>query len=172
MGWPLVVGALAGRGLGVDPEGEVEREEEDQDPTLDPTGPAAAPEIGVGTGSAPRRGTEEETGEMMKIMPIEFPSRAGDPDQRVLRTDEIDQYQEEDADHHLTVEDGPGLVEEIVPDLAEEIAPGLAGERAPGLEASRKEAGQTQPFNRNCCNSHKEEVEEVWEVWALVLDRK
>ena len=133
MGWPLVVGTLAGRGLGVDPEGEVEREEEDKDPTLDPTGPAAAPEIGVGTGSAPRRGTGEETGEMMKIMPIEFPSRAGDPDQRVLRTDEIDQDQEEDADRHLTVEDGPGLVEETVP--------GLAGERAPGLEPSRKGAG-------------------------------
>ena len=125
----------------------MEREEEDQDPSLDPTDPAAAPEIGAGTGSVPRRGTEEETGEMMKIMPTEFPSRAEDPDQGVLMTDEIAQDQEEDADRHLSVEDGPG--------------PGLAEETALGLESIRKEEeGQTPPFNRNYCNLHREAMEE------------
>ena len=132
----------------------MEREEEDKDPSLDPTDPVAVPEIGAGTGSVPRRGTEEETGEMMKIMPTEFPLRAEDPDQGVLMTDEIDRDQEEDADHHLSVEDGPGLLEET--------GRGLAEETALGLEPSRKEEeGQTLLFNRNCCNLHKEVGEEV-----------
>lgn len=82
---------------------------------------------------------------MMKIMPTEFPSRAEDPDQGVLMTDEIAQDQEEDADHHLSVEDGPDQ--------------GLAEETALDLEPSRKEEGQTLLFNRNCCNLHKEEEE-------------
>ena len=67
-------------------------------------------------------------------------------------TDEIDQDQEEDVDHHLSVEADPGLLEET--------GRGLAEETALGLEPSRKEEeGQTPLFNRNCCNLHREEEE-------------
>ena len=72
-------------------------------------------------------------------------------------TDEIAQDQEEDADHHLSVEADPGPLEET--------GRGLAEETALGLEPSRKEEeGQTLLFNRNCCNLHKEEEEEEEEV--------
>ena len=100
--------------------------------------------------------TEDVTGEMMKIIPIGFPSRAEDPGHGELGLD-----QEEETDHHLAVELDPDLAEETALGPEEEAAPGLEEEMLKDLLTKRKEAQQILLSSRNFCNLHKGAVEEV-----------
>ena len=99
---------------------------------------------------------EDVTGEIMKIIPIEFPSRAEDPGHGETGLD-----QEEETDHHLAVEVDPDLAEETALGPEEEAAPGLEEEMLKDLQTRRREAQQIPLSSRNCCNLHKEAVEEV-----------
>ena len=99
---------------------------------------------------------EDVTGEVMKITPIEFPSRAEDPGHEETGPD-----QEEEIDHLLTVEVDPDLAEETALGPDEEAGPGLEEEISKDLQTRRREALQTPLSSRNFCNLHKEAVEEV-----------
>ena len=101
--------------------------------------------------------TEDVTGEMMKIILIEFPSRAEDPGHGETGLD-----QEEETDHHLAVEVDPDLAEETAlgPE-EEEAAPGLEEEMLKDLQTRRRGVQQIPLSSRNCCNLHKEAVEEA-----------
>ena len=99
---------------------------------------------------------EDVTGEMMKIIPIEFPSRAEDPGHEETGLD-----QEEEIDHHQTVEVDPDLAEETALGLEEEVALGLEEEMLKDRQTRRREAQQIPLSSRNCCNLHKEAAEEV-----------
>ena len=99
---------------------------------------------------------EDVTGEIMKIIPIEFPSRAEDPGHGEIGLD-----QEEETDHHLAVEVDPDLAEETALGPEEEAAPGLEEEMLKDLQTRRRGAQQILLSSRNCCNLHKEAVEEV-----------
>ena len=99
---------------------------------------------------------EDVTGEIMKIIPIEFPSRAEDPGHGETGLD-----QEEETDHHLAVEVDPDLAEETALGPEEEAAPGLEEEMLKDRQTRRREEQQILLSSRNCCNLHKEAVEEV-----------